>query len=55
MVINNYSYSADTNSRYFTEDISVGLKYIKTYAKKLGIATPSIDEVYDSLNLLMES
>ncbi len=48
-------YLPDINSRYFTEDVAVGLKYIKEYSKKLNIDTPIIDYVYNSLKKLVES
>ena len=37
----------DFESRYFTEDFPFGLKYIWTLAKELGVATPTIDKVYE--------
>jgi len=45
----------DVNSRYFTEDIGMGLKYIKDYALNVNVETPVIDKVYNALYTLMES
>jgi len=47
-------YLPDINSRYFIEDINIGLKYIKDYAKKINIKTPTINMVYDMLSNLMK-
>ena len=35
------------SSRYFTEDFSFGLKYIKDIANSSGVKTPMIDTVYN--------
>jgi len=45
----------DVNSRYFTEDIGMGLKYIKDYALNVNVKTPVIDKVYNTLYALMEN
>jgi opine dehydrogenase len=42
---NGGTYILDVNSRYFTEDLLVGLAYIKKYALDLNIDTPCIDKV----------
>lgn len=38
----------DYKSRYFTEDIPFGTKMIQRYAKKVGIAVPTIDYMIES-------
>ena len=40
----------DLNSRYFTEDVPFGTKTIQDYARQVGIATPVIDFLVDSVN-----
>jgi len=47
-------YLPDTKSRYFTEDVEYGLKFIKDYANKLNIEIPTINRVYNHLKALME-
>ncbi|WP_297930578.1 NAD/NADP octopine/nopaline dehydrogenase family protein [uncultured Alistipes sp.] len=37
----------DFDSRYFTEDFTFGLRYIRELARRYGVATPVIDRVYD--------
>lgn len=37
----------DFESRYFTEDFSFGLSYIKNLAEKYGVSTPTINKVYE--------
>lgn len=37
----------DFSSRYFTEDFPFGLRFIKELAERHGVATPTIDRVYD--------
>ena len=36
----------DFDSRYFTEDFAVGLKYVRDLAKKYGVAVPTMDKIY---------
>ena len=55
MVKMNNKFIPDIKSRYFTEDIAMGLKYIKDYATKLDIETPTINKVYNRLYALMEN
>ena len=38
----------DYKSRYFTEDIPFGTKVIQRYAKKVGVAMPTIDYMVES-------
>ena len=52
---NEGKYRIDTSSRYFTEDVLYGLKYILDYAKHMDINTPTIDKVYIHLKKLMEA
>lgn len=42
-------YILDIHSRYFTEDVAVGLKYIKDTANNKGVNTPMINEVFSFL------
>lgn len=39
----------DKTSRYFTEDVELGTKVIQSYARDVGIAVPTIDEVIKSV------
>lgn len=54
MIKDNNQFKIDVKSRYFTEDIGVGLKYIQKYAKKLNIDIPMIDKVYSYLFSIMD-
>ena len=55
MIEINNTFIPDVRSRYFTEDIGMGLKYIKDYALKVNVKTPVINKVYDTLYALMEN
>ena len=48
-------FSADYSSRYFTEDVEVGLKFIVDTARELRIGIPTIDTVYESLKSLIKN
>ncbi len=49
-------YCLDTSSRYFSEDVEVGLKYTINKAKELNIKVTKLKEVYNFLtNILKES
>jgi hypothetical protein len=54
MIKTDKGFIADTQSRYFSEDIGIGLKYIREYSKRLKIKTPTIDEVYNRLMQYMK-
>jgi hypothetical protein len=41
------AYYPDFNSRYFTEDILYGLKFIRDYAQKLDIKIVTIDSIFN--------
>ena len=45
MIKHGTTYLLDVNSRYFTEDLLIGLTYIKQHALGLNIDTPYIDKV----------
>jgi len=44
----------DIQSRYFMEDVNIGLKFIRDNAIKMGINTPTIDKVYNELSSLIK-
>ena len=50
MVKMDLGYRLDTNSRYFTEDIAVGLNYIKSKSDEVQLAFPMINKVCLKLN-----
>ena len=54
LIKKNNVYLPDINSRYFIEDVNIGLKYIKDYANKIKIKTPTIDLVYNTLSNLIK-
>lgn len=47
MIESDKGWQPDLSSRYFREDFLCGLRYIYETAHKLGIATPTIDRVYN--------
>lgn len=47
-------WTPDLNSRYFTEDFAVGLKYVRDLAVKHDIPAPNIEKVYRWGNDLMK-
>ena len=50
LALDHGGYALDIHSRYFTEDVAVGLKYITDTASELDINTPMINEVFSFLN-----
>ena len=45
----------DLRSRYFTEDVPYGTKVIQKYAKRVGVPTPTVDFLIDSVMHQMQS
>ena len=46
-------WTPDFSSRYFTEDIPFGTRIIQNYARKVGVATPTIDYLINEINSAM--
>lgn len=51
----NGNYVPDLSSRYFTEDVTYGTMRIQALARKVGVATPTIDMFVERIQKLMQS
>jgi len=54
MTVINDKYVPDMQSRYFMEDVNIGLKFIRDNARKMDVNIPTIDHVYNELSALIK-